>query len=120
MWEIAGNYVGNKWYELASERAAFGVTLVVIVAIHDVERIFSGARVFHLGEKDRGICRGRALVPAQNTAASGVVVGQGVRQGIVGIRVTTQTFGEIPGASIDVVGRRPELSGGKVSNAFGF
>jgi hypothetical protein len=62
----------------------------------------------------------RAFVPSKNVGAPGVVIGQRVRNRIVGICVAPEQLAQIPRAGLSVLCRIEELRMHKEHEAFGF
>src|SRR6266567_4701059 len=92
---------------------------VMLVTFHDRLHVSPGAGVIHPGQERRAVGRRRAAVaPLQNARAAGVVIGQRVRQGIVGSRVTSEELAQIPGAGPGVFDRIKHLKMGEQVDVF--
>ncbi len=74
-------------------------TLIPQGPSHDGLDILPRARKTDLFYERQTICRRFSSFPLQHIAAPGVVVGQGVRDGIIRLRVPLQKLFEIPIAS---------------------
>ncbi|MDB6066656.1 MAG: hypothetical protein JWR26_2864 [Pedosphaera sp.] len=71
---------------------------VMLAAAHHGTHVILGARKGDLIEEDGAVGGGGAMLPFENVAAAGIVIGQGVGDWIIRFRIALQKFFQIPGA----------------------
>jgi len=88
-------------------------------ALHHGTDVGLGAGKGNLVHENGAIGASGAAIPFENVGAAGVVIGQGEREGVVGLRVAFEKFLEIPSASEGVGGGIEEGVGGVAGDVFG-
>lgn len=77
--------------------------VMLVTAQHDLHITFCSGKT-NLPDEGGAVRRGAALLPFENVAAAGVVIGQGVGQGIVGVGISFDELLQIPRADERVGG----------------
>src|SRR5436190_3805933 len=74
----------------------------MLATLHDVEGVLASAGKIHLGEERGAVGPGGAFVPAEDVGASGVVIGECVGNGIIGVLITLEQMREVVAAGLDI------------------